>query len=276
MKNFILLLSFFLTFTTFSQTDKENCTEHPLIPTRIPDYFIGNCDANDFSSHTVLTPQGEKVIEGKKTVLEYFLKEGGKGVSETYVRKNYMDAIRKLGAKIEHEQFGRGVGIIKQADGTTYWVDVTGYVGDGTPEQTGHYYLVIVEIAAMEQVITAKGLGDDLKQTGRAVLYIQFDTGKSTIKPESAKVIEQMAAYLNANQSTTIYIVGHTDNEGSLEMNLKLAEDRANAVVTVLITRHKVAENQLIAKGVGPLSPIASNLTDAGKKLNRRVEMVLR
>lgn len=259
-----------------AQSDKENCAEHPMIPSRIPGYYIGNCEVNDFSSHVVLTAQGEKTVEGKKTVLEYFLSEGGKGVSETYVRRNYMEAIRKQGARIEYELNGRGVGSLRQADGTTYWVDVAGYVGDGSPEETGHFYLTIVEIAAMEQVITAKTLGDDLKNTGRSVLYIQFDTGKSTIKPESDAVIAQMAGYLNANKGVNVYIVGHTDSEGSADLNMQLSEQRAQAVVNALVTRHKVAPVQLTAKGVGPLSPVASNASEAGRKLNRRVEMVLK
>lgn len=186
-----------------------------------------------------------------------------------------MDAIKKSGAKIEYEQFGRGVGVVKQADGTTYWVDVTGYAGDGTPEQTGRYYLTIVEIASMEQVITAKTLGDDLKQTGRSVLYIQFETGKAAIQSGSLKIIEQMAAYLNANKSVKVFIVGHTDNAGTFEPNMVLSEQRAVAVVTALTSQYKVSAGQLIAKGVGPLSPIATNMSENGKKLNRRVEMVL-
>jgi outer membrane protein OmpA-like peptidoglycan-associated protein len=231
-----------------AQSDKENCAEHPMIPSRIPGYYIGNCEVNDFSSHVVLTAQGEKTVEGKKTVLEYFLSEGGKGVSETYVRRNYMEAIRKQGARIEYELNGRGVGSLRQADGTTYWVDVAGYVGDGSPEETGHFYLTIVEIAAMEQVIT----------------------------PESDAVITQMAGYLNANKGVNVYIVGHTDSEGSAELNMQLSEQRAQAVVNALVTRHKVAPVQLTTKGVGPLSPVASNASEAGRKLNRRVEMVLK
>ena len=186
-----------------------------------------------------------------------------------------MEAIKKQGAKIEYESAGRGVGVIKQADGTMFWVDVAGYIGDGSPEQTGHYIVTIVEIASMEQVITATSLGDDLQQTGRSVLYIQFESGKSTIKPESMKMIEQMELYLNANKSKNVFIVGHTDNAGTIEMNMKLSEERAVAVVNTLVGQYNVSAKQVIAKGIGPLAPIASNNSEDGKKLNRRVEMVL-
>ena len=277
-KKYLILcvLSLFVALDTgYAQSDKENCKEHTIIPSRIPDYYIGNCDVNEFSSHTVFTKKGEKIIEGKKTVLEYFIKEGGKSVSEVFVRKNYMEAIKKQGAKIEYESAGRGVGVIKQADGTMVWVDVAGYIGIGSPEQTGQYIVTIVEIASMEQVITATSLGDDLQQTGRSVLYIQFESGKSTIKPESMKMIEQMALYLNANKSKNVFIVGHTDNAGTIDMNMKLSEERAVAVVNALVGQYNVSPKQVIAKGIGPLAPIASNNSEDGKKLNRRVEMVL-
>lgn len=274
-RNILFLIFFFNTCLLISQNDKEGCKDHPILPSRIPDYYIGNCEINDFSVHTLLTKQGDKTIEGKKTVIEYFLKEGGKGVSETFVCKNYMEAIKKLGAKIEHESINRGVGVIKQSSGTTYWVDVTGYVGDGSPEQTGHYYLTIIELAPMEQVISAKTIGDELKLSGRSVLYIQFESGKSVIMQESKKIIEQMADYLKSNNNLKVFIVGHTDNNGSLEFNLQLSEQRALAVVKELINVYKVSSGQLTSKGVGQLAPVASNTSEDGKKLNRRVEMVL-
>jgi len=274
MKKLILLFGVFIFSGFMAQTDKEGCKDHELIPSRLPGYYIGECEKNDFSDHTVLTPTGEKKIEGKKTVLQYFLKNGAKGVSETFVRKNYVEAIKKQGGKVIYESNGRGVAMVKRADGSEVWMDVAGYVGDGTPEETGHFYLTIVEISPMEQVITAASLADELKNTGKTILYIQFETGKSTIKQESVKIVEQMAALLNSTTALKVYIVGHTDNAGTLTDNLKLSEDRANAVSTMLITNYKVSASQLISKGVGPLSPIANNSNEAGKKLNRRVEMV--
>ncbi len=274
MKKVMLFLSLILVVLSYSQNDKDGCKDHEMIPSRIPGYFIGDCEKNDFSSHTVITPTGEKTIEGKKTILQYFIKEGAKGVSETFVRKNYLEAMKKQGAKVINDAGGRGVAMIKRPDGSEVWMDVAGYVGDGTPEETGHFYLTIVEIAEMDQVITATSLGGEIKSTGKVVLYIQFETGKSTIKQESAKTIEEMSKLLNSDKTLKVFIVGHTDNAGALADNMKLSEDRANAVVTMLTTNYKVSGSQLIGRGVGPLSPIANNNSEAGKKLNRRVEMV--
>ena len=70
-----------------------------------------------------------------------------------------------------------------------------------------------------------------------------------------------------------MYVVGHTDNIGILEANLKLSADRADAVVKAL-TGKGIAASRLKASGVGPYSPVASNRTDEGKARNRRVELV--
>lgn len=271
---FLFFGLFFILLTGFAQSDKENCTDHPLIPTRIPGYYLGECENNDFSSHVVLTTTGEKTIEGKKTVLQYFLKSGGKGVSETFVMRNYLEALKKQNGRVMFESIGRGVAMVKRPDGSEVWMDVAGYVGDGSPEETGQYYLTVVEIAAMEQVISAANLAGEIRNTGKVVLYIQFETGKSTIKPESMPIVEQMARMLLADRTLKVYIVGHTDNAGTLEMNQKLSEDRAVAVVTALTTQYAVPASQLLARGVGPLSPVANNATEDGRKLNRRVEMV--
>jgi outer membrane protein OmpA-like peptidoglycan-associated protein len=68
-------------------------------------------------------------------------------------------------------------------------------------------------------------------------------------------------------------VVGHTDNAGALDHNLKLSADRAEAVVKSLIGRG-IAASRLKAAGVGPYCPVASNHTEEGKAKNRRVELV--
>ena len=275
MKHLILLLScsFFASLVA-AQSDKTGCADHPLVPSRIPGYYIGECENNEFSAHTVPTKNGEKMLEGKKTVLQYFLKEGSKGVSETFVRRNYLEALKKQNGQVMLETPGQGVVMVKRPDGSEVWLDVAGYVGDGTPEETGHFYVTIVEIAAMEQVISAADLAGALKNTGKAVLYIQFETGKSVIKPESVGIVEQMGKMLNADPQMKVFFVGHTDNVGTLDVNQKLSEDRAASVVAMLTTRFGVSASKMIAKGVGPLSPVANNNSEDGRKLNRRVEMV--
>lgn len=71
-----------------------------------------------------------------------------------------------------------------------------------------------------------------------------------------------------------LHVVGHTDNEGTLEFNLDLSRRRTEAVVQTLVSGHGVATSRLLANGVGFLAPVASNRTEEGRARNRRVEPV--
>jgi len=99
--------------------------------------------------------------------------------------------------------------------------------------------------------------------------------GKETlVKPESTPALEQVAKLLAADTSLKLWVVGHTDAVGKIDDNMKLSQARAEAVVTVLTTKHGVAAARLKGYGVGPLAPVATNDTDEGRAKNRRVELV--
>jgi OmpA-OmpF porin, OOP family len=99
-----------------------------------------------------------------------------------------------------------------------------------------------------------------------------FDTGKSTLKPESSKELNELAEYLSLKKHLVIEIAGHTDNVGNKEANMKLSQDRANSVRTFLIKKG-IAGERVIAKGYGDTQPIADNSNDEGKQKNRRTEV---
>ncbi len=121
----------------------------------------------------------------------------------------------------------------------------------------------------------AKEMAEDISKTGHASIYgIYFDTGKSVIKPESKQAIDEIAKLLNAQPSLRLHVVGHTDNVGTLPSNMTLSKQRAEAVVNSLVNDHRIAAVRLIANGVGPLAPVASNAAEDGRAKNRRVELV--
>jgi outer membrane protein OmpA-like peptidoglycan-associated protein len=104
---------------------------------------------------------------------------------------------------------------------------------------------------------------------------VQFDTGKSTIKPESNALLDEVAQVLNQHpEMTKIEVQGHTDNRGSAALNKSLSQARAEAVRKAMIQRGVVAE-RLSAKGYGPDKPIDDNTTDAGRQRNRRVQFLI-
>lgn len=136
----------------------------------------------------------------------------------------------------------------------------------------------VIEEKPMETAmvkVTADILKNNLLEDGHMAVYgIYFDTGKSDLKAESAETIRAIGTLLQNDPSLQIYIVGHTDNAGKLKDNMELSHKRAAAVVTEIITRFKIDPSRVEAGGVGPLCPVASNETNEGRELNRRVEVV--
>ncbi|MBN2466082.1 OmpA family protein [candidate division WOR-3 bacterium] len=104
---------------------------------------------------------------------------------------------------------------------------------------------------------------------------IYFDFNQATIKPESRPALEDAAKILKDNPTINVEIQGHTDSKGSDEYNLSLSDKRAWAVVNYLVQNFGIAMNRLTAKGYGEARPIATNETDSGRALNRRVEFVI-
>ncbi|MFK8297383.1 OmpA family protein [Capnocytophaga cynodegmi] len=103
---------------------------------------------------------------------------------------------------------------------------------------------------------------------------ILFDTGKASIKPQSAAVLEQIVSVLNQYPNSKFTIEGHTDSTGNKAKNLTLSQERADSVRLYLVQRG-VSDTRLSAKGYGVEKPIASNKNAKGRALNRRVEINL-
>jgi len=104
---------------------------------------------------------------------------------------------------------------------------------------------------------------------------IYFDFNKSTIKPESYPVLDEAAKILKENPSIRVEIQGHTDSVGSDSYNQKLSEARAASVVNYFVMTHQIDPRRLIPRGYGETMPIASNTSESGRELNRRVEFVI-
>ncbi|WP_109829544.1 OmpA family protein [Reichenbachiella versicolor] len=120
------------------------------------------------------------------------------------------------------------------------------------------------ELNLYEQVVT----------TGKFITRnIEFDVGKSTIKPESFRIVNKIATLMKEHPDLTFRIEGHTDADGTIEANQRLSENRSKAIKEALI-KFGIADSRLYTKGWGESKPIASNLTQEGKRQNRRVEFV--
>lgn len=125
------------------------------------------------------------------------------------------------------------------------------------------------------QLLTAGEMETGLIEEGRiAVQDILFEFDSARILPESSDALATVAELMAEATDMALLVVGHTDNTGSYDYNLSLSMARAQAVVDYLTGQHSVAGDRLQAAGAGMIAPIATNRTDEGRALNRRVELV--
>jgi OOP family OmpA-OmpF porin len=99
-----------------------------------------------------------------------------------------------------------------------------------------------------------------------------FDTGKSTIRPESYKELNNLAEFMQLKKTMVIEIGGHTDNVGTPESNRALSENRAKSVKEYLVKKG-ISPGRIQAKGYGDTQPVASNASEEGRQKNRRTEV---
>ncbi|MEM6583184.1 MAG: OmpA family protein [Pseudomonadota bacterium] len=140
------------------------------------------------------------------------------------------------------------------------------------------YELHFIEVESMStENITLADIQEGMTSTGKQAFYgLYFDTGESTLKDSSETELQLLADYLGDNTDTEYFIVGHTDNDGSYQSNLTLSFARAQSVVKALQDQYGLDVSKLTPIGIGPVSPVAANLTQDGKAQNRRVELVLK
>jgi len=256
-----------------AQEDARNCRDHPLF-TRMPGFYLEECRERDFERVEFVDEKGGDVfVEGKLHWAKYSVKKGTKPPTDLRILRNYQNAIKTIGGVVVYEKIGSNYGStylrLSQA-GKTYWVVVSSSGGE-------RYELTVVEKAGMVQdvVADAKSLLSDIQARGHASVYgIYFDFDKADLKPESEPALKEIARLLQENKGLRLYVVGHTDNVGNLDYNMKLSNERAGAVMKALVTKYRIASDRLKAYGVGSLAPVASNTTDEGRARNRRVELV--
>ncbi len=140
---------------------------------------------------------------------------------------------------------------------------------------------------ALEQAKLEEAFGKDVKveqvvtEDGRRAFKIVFENqilfefGKSTLNAQAIKYIEQVAEALKKLPSTNVIIKGYTDNVGTLEANQRVSNRRAK-VVSDRLTLLGISASRLTSQGVPLADYVASNETEEGRALNRRVEIVIK
>ena len=137
--------------------------------------------------------------------------------------------------------------------------------------ETDNYYLSNIRYAVGKPDVRNKILSSGNYSTSA----ITFNSGSAEIQPQSYAILKEIADALKSEPGKTVTIIGHTDSDGSSELNDKLSAKRAEAVKLALQNDFDV-KNQISTEGKGASSPVAENSTAVGKAKNRRVEFQLK
>lgn len=278
--------------------DAPDCADHPLF-TRMPNFEIYHCTTVDFDAVDFPRPglkQWEKAedfeaIEGKVFAVSYGLKEGSTPPSALQIIRNFQNAAKSGGGTVVADYKSPFAAELTETarkfmtdspGGTSYdRYTILKFVKNGTEylvniaasDAYHDYSVLVVERKAMAQEVSVNALVAQLNTVGFIALYVNFDTNKATIRPDSAATLDEAAAVLKAAPALQVLVGGHTDNVGTPEANQALSAARANAVMAALVARG-IGAARLTAQGFGQTLPIADNRTEEGRAKNRRVELV--
>lgn len=280
-----------------SGQDIPNRLDHPII-SRYPGQTIRAYDVKEFDQYNLVlsvdktgAPEKVRKLQGKVTRIYYRNPEGR---STTEIFRNFEDGLRRGGAQVLFSCAARECGT------PIRWTSVNGirsmggqidnrYVAARAMKEGAEVFvsifvggqatqLDVIEMKPMEAglvTVNADALAAGIDAEGHIAIYaVFFDTGKATLKAESRTAIGEIAKLLQDRPSLKLFVVGHTDTTGGLEMNMRLSRDRATAVTQSLVSDHGIVSPRLSSHGVGPLSPVASNATEEGRAKNRRVDLV--
>lgn len=103
-----------------------------------------------------------------------------------------------------------------------------------------------------------------------------FDVGKSQIKEEDYAQLTKLQQAMSLFENASIVIEGHTDSQGGDDLNLKLSQDRADAILSYLSANTDIDKARFSTNGFGESRPVANNETQTGRKLNRRIDIVIK
>jgi len=259
--------------------------------------YINNVKTKAFDFLVFVTPDDIFEVEGK--TYRSWVQEDPESKTELsgrYLFKSYDDAITKVGGVKIFEGALDAERLEQYNKLCTYAGDDGSFIPSGDQQivsyvirrKEGNIYITlekkdfpstsiqIVQEKPFQQTIqkvTSDDIVKDLTEKGKSILYINFDTDRSNVTDEGKETVDQIVGALTKDKSLKIGIEGHTDNTGEAAHNKKLSNDRANAVMKLLIA-DGIDKSRLTAAGFGAERPLVANDSEENKSKNRRVELI--
>ena len=196
-------------------------------------------------------------------------------VQEITVEGQVLDALNRKGIKssIRYKSYPTG-GISGRFNDSTFSFTIFGSSKyQVTAEAEGYIPLTII-VDPKESVNNKIQRNILLTSTSRAIIldHLIFEMGRAVINSKSYQSLDEVVAMMKDNTKVVIQLEGHTDNLGNAEKNMKLSQDRVEAVKKYLVSKG-IDKNRIKTKAFGGTQPLSNDRTEEAKALNRRVEM---
>lgn len=251
--------------------------EHPVIkPMPRSQLVPAQSRTKNYASHQFRVKKGKKAEKvekkGKYWHLRYIIKDANgktdRNVSREEIVQNYKEAALEKSGNIFFEGAYLLTFTLTRKDGGRTWASLS--AGDGS------YNLDIIDEAAFKKQLTfdAEEMKRALDEEGSVAIYgINFDVDRAVLKLGAEEALIEMVKLMKNNPDLKIEIQGHTDNTGSADHNLDLSTRRADTVKKFLLL-YGIEASRMVSKGYGEEKPVATNDTEEGRAMNRRVELI--
>jgi len=194
---------------------------------------------------------------------------------EITVKGNIVDAVRGklVKAKVTYKSYPTG-GISGSMNDSTYTFSIFGSSKYQVTAEAEGYIPRTVIVDPKEAVANLITRNIELTSTGQTITlsHLIFELGKAVINPKSFPELDEVAAMMKENSKIVIQLEGHTDNKGNADANLKLSQDRVDAVKKYIASKG-IAKDRIKTKAFGGTQAIATEDTEEARAKNRRVEM---
>ncbi|MCE2994858.1 MAG: OmpA family protein [Cyclobacteriaceae bacterium] len=196
-------------------------------------------------------------------------------VQEITVEGQVLDALNRKGIKssIRYKSYPTG-GISGRFNDSTFSFTIFGSSKYQVTAEADGYIPLTMIVDPKESVNNKIQRNILLTSTSRAIIldHLIFEMGRAVINSKSYQGLDEVVAMMKDNTKVVIQLEGHTDNLGNAEKNMKLSQDRVEAVKKYLVSKG-IDKNRIKTKAFGGTQPLSNERTEEAKALNRRVEM---